>query len=121
MTGKIIDPETWRTPVYNPFFETEETIIDWVIDTCAEIKKVCPMGMWEMDSVILAQTVINAGNGDHLEIGSLFGGSAILSALVKKNFSLQGNIYCIDHLVLTGKDYISINARKFDVENRIIV
>lgn len=48
------------------------------------------------DHGVLAQMVHNAGDGDHLEIGSLFGGSAILAALVKQHYHLGGKVICID-------------------------
>ncbi|MBW8012503.1 MAG: class I SAM-dependent methyltransferase [Chloroflexi bacterium] len=48
------------------------------------------------DHGVLAQVIRNAGNGDHLEIGSLFGGSAILAALVKRHYNLAGKLVCID-------------------------
>lgn len=47
---------------------------------------------------VLAQSIVWAGHGDHLEIGTLFGGSAILAALVKKAYDISGNIICIDPL-----------------------
>ena len=37
-------------------------------------------------------------DGDHLEIGALFGGSAIVVALVKKNYKKKGHVYTIDPL-----------------------
>lgn len=46
----------------------------------------------------LAWAIAQAGHGDHLEIGTLHGGSAILAALVKDKFGLNGDIYCIDPL-----------------------
>ena len=39
-----------------------------------------------------------SGNGDHLEIGTLFGGSAIAAALMKKELGLDGNVVCLDPL-----------------------
>lgn len=39
-----------------------------------------------------------AGDGDHLEIGSLFGGSAICVALAKRYYNLDGKVVCIDPL-----------------------
>ena len=37
-----------------------------------------------------------AGDGDHVDIGALYGASAITVALVKKRLGLKGDIYCID-------------------------
>ena len=48
--------------------------------------------------VLLAETIRAAGDGHHVEIGALHGGSAILAALVKKRFGLGGLVYTIDPL-----------------------
>jgi hypothetical protein len=40
--------------------------------------------------------VAAAGDGDHVEIGSLNGASAITAALVKKELGYSGKVYCID-------------------------
>src|SRR3990172_3069426 len=37
-----------------------------------------------------------AGDGDHVDIGSLYGASAIVVALIKKKVGLKGDVYCID-------------------------
>ena len=50
------------------------------------------------DYGLLSQAVVNAGDGDYVEIGTLFGASAIVVALAKKMFSLSGDVYCIDPL-----------------------
>lgn len=47
---------------------------------------------------ILAQVVADSGDGDHLEIGTLFGASAILAAVVKEKYNIEGRIICIDPL-----------------------
>ncbi len=46
--------------------------------------------------VFLTSMIANAGNGDHVEIGTLFGASAIAVALIKKKLELEGDVYCID-------------------------
>jgi hypothetical protein len=46
----------------------------------------------------LAEIIQLAGDGDHLEIGTLFGGSAILVALLKKEYGYSGKVVCIDPL-----------------------
>jgi hypothetical protein len=50
----------------------------------------------------LGKVVHMAGPGDHVEIGTLFGASAIMAALVKEEFGMTGQIYCIDPL--TARD-----------------
>jgi len=44
----------------------------------------------------VCQMAINAGPGDHLEIGTSWGASAIAVALAKKAAGLPGKVYCID-------------------------
>lgn len=46
--------------------------------------------------VFLMSMVANAGDGDHVEIGTLFGASAIAVALIKKKLGLSGDVYTID-------------------------
>ena len=48
--------------------------------------------------VVLGEAVLSAGDGDYIEIGTLFGGSAIVAAMVKKAFGIRGDVYCIDPL-----------------------
>ncbi len=48
------------------------------------------------NTLLMAETTLQDGN--HLEIGSLHGGSAIVVALVKKEFGFSGDVYCIDPL-----------------------
>lgn len=48
------------------------------------------------DAGILVQAVLNSKHGDHVEIGTFFGHSAILIAMAKKEFGMHGKIYCID-------------------------
>jgi hypothetical protein len=55
---------------------------------------------WPADNGVslpwIAQMAINAGAGDHLEIGTSFGASAITVALAKKAAGVPGKVYCID-------------------------
>jgi predicted O-methyltransferase YrrM len=44
----------------------------------------------------LGSMVATAGPGDHLDIGSLFGASAITAALVKKELGHKGKVICLD-------------------------
>jgi len=46
--------------------------------------------------VFLASAVYDAKGGNYLEIGSLFGGSAILASLVMKEHGYDGEVYAID-------------------------
>lgn len=75
--------------------------------------------------------------GDHLEIGTLHGGTAVLVALLKKTLGLPGKVVCIDplngyyanrpfgeaddtitHVPVTPETML-YNARLFDVADRI--
>jgi len=66
---------------------------------------------------LLCQAIRNAGHGDYVEIGSLHGGSAITAALTKKEFKLDGDIWCIEP---NPRD-IYDNASIWGVENKIRV
>lgn len=81
---------------------------------------------------VLAQMVFDARHSDHVEIGTLFGASAILVAMMKKEFSMHGNVYCVDPLEMrkftlgdlgTGSratsDVVMRNAEQFGVADRI--
>jgi hypothetical protein len=80
------------------------------------------------DAGLMAQAIAKAGNGDHLEIGTLYGGSAILAAMTKQKFGLDGKVYCVDPL--TGYydeprpgmvDRVFGNMKTCHVEDRIIL
>ena len=47
---------------------------------------------------VLLDFVEKAGGGNHLEIGTLFGGSAIAVAMLKQALNLSGMVFCIDPL-----------------------
>lgn len=81
---------------------------------------------------VLAQMVFDARHSDHVEIGTLFGASAILVAMVKNEFSMHGNVYCVDPLEMrkftlgdlgTGSratsKVVMKNAEQFGVADRI--
>jgi len=85
------------------------------------------------DAGILVQAVLNSKHSDHVEIGTLFGHSAILVAMAKKEFGMHGKIYCVDpwnyrpsvmedwgtKQVATDK-IVMENATTFGVDNRIV-
>lgn len=54
--------------------------------------------MHEPEAELLAQVIQYAGDGDHLEIGSMWGGSALLAAKVKCISGLSGKVVCVDPL-----------------------
>jgi hypothetical protein len=49
-------------------------------------------------AAVVAAWVARAGDGDHLEIGTLWGGSAVLAAKLKKELNLKGLVWCVDPL-----------------------
>jgi len=72
--------------------------------------------------------ILEAGGGNHLEIGTLFGGSAIAAAIVKKEYNQTGMVVCVDPLVgVYRKDKevtpetLFRNIAAFDVRDRIMV
>lgn len=91
----------------------------------------------EDGTAVMAYYAAKAGSGDHLEIGTLFGGSAIVVALAKRLMGLDGNVYCLDPLdgyyrerfghitdVVCKEheispDLVMKNAKIFEVEDRI--
>jgi hypothetical protein len=91
----------------------------------------------ELDNVhVLLDFISRAGGGNHLEIGTLFGGSAIAVALLKLQLGQAGVIVCIDPLNGyykmdgSGNDVSGIpvtpetlfrNIENFFVEDRILV
>lgn len=88
------------------------------------------------DYGLLGQAIWNVeGFGGHLDIGTLYGGSAILAALIKKNKFHGGPVVCIDIFedyygggkdpltpdIPVSVDTLMENARMFDVSDQIIV
>jgi len=87
----------------------------------------------------LACLIASEEDGDHLEIGVLHGGTAILIALLKKELGHKGIVYCIDPLdgyykdtvhdyvvdpvsfVPVSLDVLVKNIYSFDVEKEIII
>jgi hypothetical protein len=87
-------------------------------------------------------SLVNTGQylrkGDHLEIGTLFGGSAIFAALVKQDPELAGKVVCIDPLdgyynnhpkggpidkgtgLSPSRELVEQNAEHFGVELEIV-
>ena len=116
----VINPDTWTMPVYESYFPLQD-IDEFVNATYQRVSKDVKMGMDLYDTYTLVQTIINSGNGNHLEIGSLFGGSAIIATLTKIYYGLDGNIYCIDDTKATGGDYITNNLRLWGVSDRVFL
>jgi len=79
------------------------------------------------DAALLAEMAFKMGNRDHLELGTLFGSTAIVVAATKKAFDLDGDVYCVDNFTYLSEDYpvgpelVLANADLFDVADRIKV
>lgn len=89
----------------------------------------------------LVSMALAAGPGDHCEIGSLWGASAISVALAKKEWGFPGKVYCIDPYLPREQQGVTVNpnsnippgtlngspeglannAVKFGVEDRIVL
>jgi hypothetical protein len=83
---------------------------------------------------MLEKAIIMAGDGDHLDIGTLCGGSAIAAAMFKQHYMLRGDVYTIDPYdysrlsvgvkkqldnIVPSAELTRINAEMFGVENMI--
>jgi len=86
----------------------------------------------------LASMAAAAGDGDHVDIGSLYGASALVVALIKRKLGLKGDVYCIDPYnekirdkvvrpsdgldspVSATPEELLANANHFDVELKLI-
>ena len=87
----------------------------------------------ELDNVnIMLEFVADAGGGNHLEIGTLFGGSAIAVAMLKTELLQSGVVVCIDPLngYYGGADLSGVpitsetlfhNIELFNVGSRVLV
>ena len=91
-----------------------------------------------MSLPFLGSMVAVAGDGDHVDIGALYGASAIMAALIKKKLGLKGDVYCIDPYNKEERDAnvnlnqgaggeasaspeeLMDNAKKFGVELKLI-
>ena len=83
---------------------------------------------------LLLEYVLKAGGGNHLEIGTLFGGSAIAVALLKYEYHQPGMVFCIDPLngyygenqpdssgISVSSETLFENIEKFEVEDKVAV
>ena len=52
--------------------------------------------MSAQDAELLRKTIIKAGDGNYIEIGTLYGASAIFAVLVKRENKQKGWVYAID-------------------------
>lgn len=71
---------------------------DWAMDKYGDVARRMEgrMAGYPEDMAVLVQAIAWAGPGDYLEIGSYFGGSAIMAGLAKKFGVSPGEVICID-------------------------
>lgn len=50
------------------------------------------------NAAVVGAFAVLGGLGDYVEVGTLWGGSALVVALMKKYFRVPGNVYCVDPL-----------------------
>lgn len=85
------------------------------------------------DYALVAQTVFYSGSGNYVETGTLFGASALVAALTKRKFGIEGKVYCVDpfdgYYGAGNKDMTGLipsvaivmeNARKYGIQDRIV-
>jgi cephalosporin hydroxylase len=104
------------------------TILEWI-----KAKIVGRIAIADSDANLLMKYA--ALPGDHVEIGCLWGGTAILSALAKREAGVDGRIYSIDFMTggfwergdpcmnrqVPTHDTILKNLKTFDVADRVTV
>jgi hypothetical protein len=118
--------EKWTYPPYPVPLPLSEAY-EYGLDLWKAIEKNIEggVGCGPEDSALLSQIAFYTGFADHLEIGTLFGSTAIQVAKTKKEFDLEGDVYCIDNFSFmkewTSPELVMENASKFDVADRIHV
>lgn len=118
----------WDYPPYPDSFELTDAYKIGV-SMAAEIREGINggVGCGDEDAALLAEVVFRAGHSDHLELGTLFGSTAILVAMAKKEMGFEGSVYCVDNFTYlsdkypVGPDLVMANAELFGVADRIKV
>ena len=118
----------WDYPPYLPAFELTDAYKQGVViaDEIAE-RIMGGVGAASEDVALLAEVAYRTGHSDHLELGTLFGATAILVAVAKREFGFDGNVYCVDNFSYlkedypVGKEMVLENAALFDIADRIHV
>jgi hypothetical protein len=121
--------QRWTRPYYPPAFPLGPGY-EFGLEAAREIARdmIGGPGCSEYDSALLAEMVYRAGHADHLELGTFYGTTAILVAMVKKQFDFDGEVFCIDNFSYrpsfaprASPDLVLENASKFGVEKRITI
>lgn len=73
-----------------------DLVIQGIVRTVMSQMPLGRITTWRSVAEYMMSLVAYAGDGDHLEIGVLHGGTAIMAALVKEKLGLQGHVYALD-------------------------
>jgi predicted O-methyltransferase YrrM len=81
------------------------------------------IGLTPEDVGVLAQAIVNAGHGDYLELGTLYGGSACLVGHVKEAYGIGGKIFCLDNFHFNPDSYSMAvrNIEEFGIPSRTTI
>lgn len=83
--------------------------------------------MYPMELAGLLYAIHSAGDGDHLEIGTMWGATAIAAALLKEEYGLEGKVVVVDpfsdmdaeSMRKPSADTFWANAERFKVQHRL--
>lgn len=92
-------------------------------------------GINEEEAELLMKTIWLAGSGDYIEIGTLWGGSIVIAALIYRKYSLNGRLFTIDPMNTLywgsgdpSADFMSVNLesllenlRHFNLMNTVVL
>ena len=116
----------WDYPPYEPPFElTNAYDIGWGLMDGLRARMEGGPGCSNEDAGLLAEVIWRAGHSDHLELGTLFGATAILAALVKRKNNFEGDVYCVDNFRMPiggfemGEDLVRGNAKAVGVDYKL--
>jgi len=85
---------------YPTMFSPDSVFVDAVTNIMPEIRSRLKGRLTGLDSDygLLAQAIFDAGDGDYIEFGSLYGASAVLASLIKNKYNIAGIVMCVDPL-----------------------
>lgn len=117
----------WHHPPYYPSFELTVDGLGSGIANDIALRIDGGPGCSVEDAALLSEVVFRAGNADHLELGTLFGATAIQVAMTKEALGFDGEVHCVDNFTYlsekypVGPDLVMKNAELFGVADRIKV
>lgn len=122
----VEDKIEYVAPPYAEAFELTEAY-DQGVEWAKEVQEALHGGLATNpeDAALMVEVAWRGGHSNHLELGTLFGGSAILMALAKERFGFDGEIHCVDNFGYmrdtypVGPEMVLSNAKRFGVDDRI--